>query len=220
MAEQIGLRERKKLKTREHIAETARGLFAERGFERVTVAEIARIAEVAEQTVYNYFPTKEDLVYWRLESFEQALLSAIRDRPPGETLLAAFRRWLLAQRGLLAEEPLSDELKSITRMITKSPALLAREQEIFARYTDTLARLIATETRARPGDIEPWVAANALLGTHRALVHYARTKILDGATRNPRLTRNIRAQADTALTRLEAGLGSYGIKKATGTSEP
>jgi AcrR family transcriptional regulator len=220
VAEQMGLRERKKLKTREHIAETARGLFAERGFERVTVAEIARNAEVAEQTVYNYFPTKEDLVYWRLESFEQALLSAIRDRPPGETLLAAFRRWLLAQRGQLAEEALSDELNSNARMITQSPALLAREQEIFARYTDTLARFVATETRAQPGDIEPWVAANALLGTHRALVHYARTQILDGATRNPRLARHIRAQADTALTRLEAGLGSYGIKKATGTSKP
>jgi AcrR family transcriptional regulator len=215
-----GLRERKKRHTRELIAETARRLFAERGFERVTVAEIARVADVSQQTVFNYFPTKEDLVYWRLESFEQALLSAIRDRPPGETLLAAFRRWLLAQRGLLAEEALSDELKSIARMITESPALLAREQEIFARYTDTLARFVATETRAQPGDIEPWVAANALLGTHRALVHYARTQILDGATRNPRLARHIRAQADTALTRLEAGLGSYGIKKATGTSKP
>ena len=47
---------------------------------------------MAEQTVFNYFPTKEDLVYWRLESFEQELLAAIRDRAPGEPVLAAFRR--------------------------------------------------------------------------------------------------------------------------------
>ena len=77
VSEPLGLRERKKEQTRQLIAETARRLFAERGFEQVTVAQIARAADVAEQTVYNYFPTKEDLVYWRLESFEQELLAAI-----------------------------------------------------------------------------------------------------------------------------------------------
>src|SRR3954467_12797148 len=79
----VGLRELKKQRTRELIAETARRLFAERGFERVTVAEIARAAEVSEQTVFNYFPTKEDLVYWRLEAFEDELLSAVRERAAG-----------------------------------------------------------------------------------------------------------------------------------------
>ena len=72
------------------------------GFDHVTVAEIARAAEVAEQTVYNYFPTKEDLVFWRLDSFEEELLAAVRDRAPGDPALAAFSRFLLAQRGLLA----------------------------------------------------------------------------------------------------------------------
>src|SRR3978361_4336 len=89
---QLGLRERKKEQTRQLIAETARRLFSERGFERVTVAEIARTAEVSEQTVFNYFPTKEDLVYWRLQSFEDELLRTIREREPGEPALAAFGR--------------------------------------------------------------------------------------------------------------------------------
>ena len=103
MTEPLGRRERKKEQTRRRIEETARRLFRERGFERVTVAQIAREADVAEHTVYNYFPTKEDLVYWRLESFEEALLQAIRERAPGEPIPAAFGRWLLAQRGMLAE---------------------------------------------------------------------------------------------------------------------
>src|SRR5438067_11341659 len=127
MADQPGRRERKKHQMREQIAETARRLFGERGFERVTVAEIARAADVAEQTVYNYFPAKEDLVFWRLESFEDQLLQAVRERAPGESIPAAFGRWLLAQRGMLAETPISEELRAMTRMIARSPALNARE---------------------------------------------------------------------------------------------
>src|SRR5947207_2869605 len=98
-----GLRERKKTRTRELIAESARTLFAERGFEAVTVAEIARAADVSPQTVFNYFPTKEDLVYWRLEAFEAELLTAIRDRPEGEPVIVAFGRFVRRPRGLLAE---------------------------------------------------------------------------------------------------------------------
>src|SRR5215207_6231491 len=97
-----GLRERKKQRTRQLIADTARRLFAERGFEAVTVAEIAREAEVAEKTVFNYFPSKEDLFYSRLEAFEEELLAAIREREPGETALAAFGRFVLDARGYLA----------------------------------------------------------------------------------------------------------------------
>src|SRR3954452_13637374 len=100
-APEPGLRERKKQRTRQLIAETARALFVERGFDRVRVAEVARAAEVSEQTVFNYFATKEDLVFWRLGAFEAQLLSAIRERAPGEPALTAFGRFLLAQRGLL-----------------------------------------------------------------------------------------------------------------------
>jgi AcrR family transcriptional regulator len=205
---QPGLRERKKRQTREAIAETARRLFSERGFERVTVAEIARDADVAEKTVFNYFPTKEDLVYWRMESFEEELLGTIRERPPGESVLTAFERFATKPRGLLAaSDPVAREhLEAITRMITDSPALLAREEQIYGRYTASLAALIADETGADDEDIAPWVAANAMMGVHRALVDYTRRRIVAGA-RSSHIARDVREQAEQALVLLEEGLG-------------
>jgi AcrR family transcriptional regulator len=210
---QPGLRQRKKEQTRRLIAETARRLFGERGFERVTVAEIARAAEVSEQTVFNYFPTKEDLVYWRLQSFEDELLATIRDREPGEPALAAFRRFLLAERGLLGKQDpqAREELAALTRMITESPALLAREEQIFAGYSASLAALLADETGADAADLRPSVAANAMMGVHRALVHHARGRVVEGA-RHPQLAAEVRARAEEALALLDEGLEAYAVK--------
>jgi AcrR family transcriptional regulator len=212
---ELGLRERKKQRTRELIAETARRMFVERGFEHVTVAEIARAAEVSEKTVFNYFPTKEDLVYWRLESFEEELLTAVRERAVGESILSAFGRFVLKRRGMLAQEDPEavEELAALTRMITESPALLARERQVFERYTSSLAAVIAAETGASADDAEPRVAATAMMAVHRALIDYARGRIVAGA-RNPGVQREVRAQGRRALGLLERGLGSYGIKAA------
>ena len=208
-----GLRERKKQQTREAIAETARALFVERGFEAVRVAEIARAADVSEKTVFNYFPTKEDLVFWRLEAFEAEILGALRERAPGESALAAFRRFVLTPRGLIDEsDPAARELLlGITRMITSSPALVAREQQVFLAFTDSLARLLAGETGAAPGDIEPWVAANAMMGVHRALVRLSRERVLAGATTNE-LQEELTAAGERALRTLEGGFGAYAVR--------
>ena len=208
-----GLRERKKAETRQHIAETARRLFGERSFEQVTVAEVAAAADVSEATVFNYFPSKEDLFYSGLEAFEAALLGAIRERAPGESALAAFGRFVSEPRGMLASKDpeLIDRQAATTRVIEESPALLAREQKILAGFTDSLAELLRKETGAKPDDLEPWVAANAILGVHRALIGFTRVQILAGV-RNPTLSRRIRAQAKRALAALEEGLGSYAVK--------
>jgi AcrR family transcriptional regulator len=80
----MGLRKRKKEQTRQLITETAWRLFAERGFDRVTVTEVAREAELAETTVFNYFPTKEDMFYSRLEAFGTRLVEGVRNRDAGE----------------------------------------------------------------------------------------------------------------------------------------
>jgi AcrR family transcriptional regulator len=206
-----GLRERKKQQTRELLAETARRLFSERGFERVSVAEIAREADVSEKTVFNYFPTKEDLVYWRLSTFEEELLETIRSRAPGESVLDAFGRFVQTPRGMLAsyDDETRQRLEGVSRMIAASPALLAREQQIFAGYTDSLAALLAEETGG--SGIEPWVVANALMGVHRALVSFARGRIVADAG-SPRLADEVRAEGDRALERLYEGFGGYGVK--------
>src|SRR6202051_2278333 len=90
-----GLRELKKGRTRQLIADTAARLFAERGYENVTVTDVAREAEVAEQTVYNYFPTKEQLVTDRDQQVRERLSDLIRSRPPGITAAAAIRGYVL-----------------------------------------------------------------------------------------------------------------------------
>jgi AcrR family transcriptional regulator len=211
MSQELGLRERKKQRTKELIATTARRLFLERGFEAVPVAEIARAAEVSEATVFNYFPTKEDLLYSRLEEFEEELLSSIRARKPGESVLAAFGRFMSVPRGLLASDDpdVVEQLAAIVRVIAESHSLLTREQQIYSRYTASLAKLLSEESGAHADDVRAWIVANTLIGVHQALVEHTRREILTG-TRNPELLRRVRRETRRALDLLAKGLGDYG----------
>jgi AcrR family transcriptional regulator len=210
----MGLRELKKEQTRQLIATTAFRLFADRGFDRVTVAEIAREAQVAEATVFNYFASKEDLFYSRLDALGARLIEAVGDRPPGEPALAAFRRALLAQEeGLLAQAESGDaealaRLRTANRVVAGSPALIAREQQAMSRTANALAALLAAETGAADGDIRPQVAANALLGVHRALIDHVRRRILAGDDASG-LAAEVRELAAAAFALLEQGLGDY-----------
>jgi AcrR family transcriptional regulator len=211
MAAEPGLRERKKEQTRRAIAEVARRLFIERGFDAVTVAEVARIADVSIGTVFNYFPTKEDLFYSEMEVFEAALVEAVRARPAGESVLAAFRDFIIGRSKLLAEEERADIVATAARIVEGSAALQAREREIVAHYTNELAMLIAQETRAAADDVEPLAVASALMGGHRSLVDYVRSSAVAGK-RGPKLAADLRSQAKRAFARLERGLGGYAIK--------
>jgi AcrR family transcriptional regulator len=213
----MGLRERKKEQTRQLIAETAWRLFAERGFDRVTVAEVAREAQVAEATVFNYFRTKEDLFYSRLEAFGAQLVEAVAARPAGESALAAFRGFLLDSGGLLAQLEAGDpealeRLRTVNRLIAASPALLAREQRAIATSTDALAAQLAAETGAPAGDVRPQVAANALMGVHRALIEHVRHRVLSDEDPTG-LPAEVRTLGEQAFTQLEHGLADYAAEK-------
>jgi AcrR family transcriptional regulator len=207
----MGLRELKKEQTRQLIADTAWRLFADRGFDEVTVTEIAHAAQVAKATVFNYFPTKEDLFFPRLEDFAARMVEAVATRDAGETALAAFRRHLLGTSGLLDLVEAGDvaarrRLRTINQVIAASPALRARERETIAAGAAALAALLAAETGRPNGDVAAQAAANALMGVHSALVGYVRGRVLadDHLTR---LAADVREHAGRAFALLERGLG-------------
>jgi AcrR family transcriptional regulator len=203
-----GLRQRQKQQTRQLIFETASRLFAERGFDAVTVAEVARAADVSDMTVFNHFPTKEDLCFAGMEFFEERLLDAVRKRAAGVSALEAFRRPVVDGCSQLAAKEHAELIAKAAALIGGSPTLQVREREIVARYTQRLAELLAAETGAHPDDVEPQGVAGALMGTHRALVAYVRRSVLAGR-RGPKLAADTRSQAKRAFARLDSGLADY-----------
>jgi AcrR family transcriptional regulator len=228
MEGEMGLRERKKQRTRRLIADTAWRLFLERGFDRVGVAEVARQAELSEATVFNYFPTKEDLVFDGLARFEEQTLDEVRRRPAGESVLAAFGRLIGEPRGLLGsgEAEASERIAAASRIVAGSRSLLARERELYDRYIAELATIVAAERRLDPASVEARVVANALIGVQRALVDDVRSQVLAGTERRE-IARRVRARARRAMALLERGLGSgsdSGLKpraaRSTGTPSP
>jgi hypothetical protein len=97
------------------------------------------------------------------------------------------------------------------RMFRASAALRAREHAVIAHYTESLAALIAEETGAGADDTEPWVAANALMGVHRAVLDAARRRMLTSGG-NVGLAEDVRAATERAFALLEHGLAGYGAK--------
>jgi AcrR family transcriptional regulator len=207
VSQAAGVREDKKRRTRQLIEESAVGLFAERGYDNVTMADIAGTAGVSSATVFNHFATKDALIFSGLERFECELLEVIRARPVTESLPQAFRSFVLSMHGSLASSApdAMPRLRSIAEIIEASATLRAREQQIYTRYTELLATVIADETGADRDDPQPWVIANALMGVHRVLVRQVRNALL--ADRPPaQIVRQVRRQASVAFAQLDRGL--------------
>ena len=210
MVTELGLRERKKQQTRQQIFDTASRLFLERGFDAVTVAEVARAADVSEVTVFNYFPTKEDLFFGGMDAFEEQLVEAVRRRAAGESVLAVFRRVLDEGFENLGAEERAPIIARAATLIGASSALQIREREVVAHYTRLLAIALAEERGVAEDDVEAWTVASGLMGAHRALVAYVRHQVLAGR-RGRRLVADARSQAARAFARLEAGMADYAM---------
>ncbi|MGO1056153.1 TetR/AcrR family transcriptional regulator [Crossiella sp. CA198] len=142
MGEPAGLRERKKQRTREAIAEAAIALFLDRGFDQVSVAEVAAAAEVSKRTLFKYFPSKEDLVVQRFADHQDESARYVRARVAGESPLAALERgWLDALRRQDPNTGLCDlpEVVRFYRLITGTESLTAR----LRRYIEDARALLA-----------------------------------------------------------------------------
>ncbi|MFG1867225.1 TetR/AcrR family transcriptional regulator [Micromonospora arborensis] len=147
VAQELSLRERKKQQTRSRLWRTAIELFGERGFDQVSVAEIAAAAEVSKMTVFNYFATKEDLVLGPMQAHVGDLARIVRERDPGESVVEALRRQYLDR--LAARDPsvgLNDDptVLRVQRLVQSTPALLKGAYDFLVRSQDLLARELAT----------------------------------------------------------------------------
>ncbi|GAA2606873.1 TetR/AcrR family transcriptional regulator [Paractinoplanes durhamensis] len=147
---QPGLRDLKKARTRRLIAETAARLFAERGYEQVAVSEIARAAEVAEQTLYNYFPTKEQLVTDREQQIQEQLGELIRTRPAGLSPAEAIRDFVLETVSAIRDMPAENARGNLGYLAAISPAVNRLALDMTDRLATALAAAIADTTPVAP----------------------------------------------------------------------
>lgn len=202
-----GLRERKKRERRKAISDIAMGLFEQRGYDAVTVVEIARAADVSEQTVFNYFPAKEDLVFDEQDEARAGLIAAIRDRDEGTSLVDGFRR--VPEAMLMRLEQFDGTpLVGMAEIIAGSAALRRRARELAVENADALAQAVAEAAGIPPQSPRAWSIAGALLGLQLGLLHTVVTRLQAGEDRDTVLA-DARTEVERALDLLQRGLSDY-----------
>ena len=209
-----GLRERRKQETRQAISDVATQMFVERGFDEVTIAQVAEAAGVAKMTVTNYFPRKEDLVFDRAEAIERHLADVIAARAPGESMLAAIRRDY-AEAVARADVTLGISSPAFARMILGSPVLAGRALEMLERRERALGDAIAAE--AGTDNPQQRLVAAMLASVHRVLAAEATQRSLAGQSREE-ICAVLADAAARAFDLLEPSLGSYGIRAQAGVA--
>ncbi|PRX98915.1 TetR/AcrR family transcriptional regulator [Allonocardiopsis opalescens] len=166
-----GLRERKKQQTRQRIYDVATGLFVDRGFDRVTIAEVAAAAEVSVNTLYNYFPAKEDLVLPPDRASAERLAEIVRERAAGvsaaRAVLDRLREEVRRRDRMVG---LAEGFGRVFGMMRSAPTLTARLIDLGRQMEDALAAALAEETRAAPGELLPRVVAGQLGWVHSTLL--------------------------------------------------
>ena len=203
-----GLRERKKRAAREAIAATARRLFAERGFDAVTVADVAAAADVSQKTVFNHFATKEDLAFAGREQGIAQFVSALGERPPGTSVLDVFRAMTHTVLDVFVAGG-DEDLLAVAKIIRGSRVLQERLTVGWESGATAITAAVAEATGADEDDLMPAVVARTLWFTHRSIFRAALTGLLAEEDRE-QLAARLRVAADRAYDQLAAGLGDYG----------
>jgi AcrR family transcriptional regulator len=177
-----GLRERKKARTRQLIADAAARLFAEHGYEQVSVSDVAREADVAEQTVYNYFQTKRHLVTDRDEQIQDRLGELIRSRPPGASPAAAIRPFVLESVEGIRRIPPEVWRGELGHLAAISPTVHRLALELTDRQAAALAGAIADSTPVSPEIAQ--LHGIALAGVFQIVISEAGRRTHQGQTQD------------------------------------
>jgi AcrR family transcriptional regulator len=207
-----GLRERKKRRTRQQISDVATSLFVVRGFDHVKVSEIAEIVGVSEKTVYNYFPTKESLVFDRADDGIAHVAAALRERQPGESPTKAMLRALSDEMDDLDELPeqLYVFFPLFAEMVAATPSLRAARLDLQNRLVEVATEELATLAEVDPRDPEPQIAARAMVALND-LAFDSRMRHIERGLRAGKLRAAVLADLDRAARLLETGLWSFNL---------
>jgi AcrR family transcriptional regulator len=200
---ELGLRERKKARTRQVIADAAARLFAQRGYEQVAVSDVAREAEVSEQTVYNYFPTKEQLVTDRDQLVQTELSRLIRTRPPGTTPAAAIREFVLDAVEGIRRIPAEQWRGELGFLAAISPTVHRLALEMSDRQATALATAIAETDMVAPEIAR--LRGIALAGVLQIIITEAGRRTREGQSQN-RIADELRPAIEAVLDDLDAWL--------------
>jgi AcrR family transcriptional regulator len=155
-----GLRERKKQRTREAIVEAAFDLFAERGFDGTTIADIADAAEIAPRTFFAYFPSKDDVVFHDFAEQHAMVASWLRDREPGTNAIDALRAGIASAKGKIDAAGLREK-RLRQRLIRENESLAAHSEHLMGKFAELLAEAVAQDLGDAPGALRPRLVAAA-----------------------------------------------------------
>jgi len=211
-----GLRERKKARTRRLIADSAARLFAEHGYENVAVSDVARDAEVAEQTVYNYFPTKEQLVTDRDEQIQERLTELIRSRLPGVTPAAAIREFVLKSVTGIRSIPADQWRGELGYLAAISPTVHRLALEMIDRQAAALAAAIGETSKVRPEIAR--LQGIALASVFQIIISEAGRRTRAGQSQ-AKIAKDLHLIAENALDELDRWFKASGDGRAAGRAQ-
>ncbi|WP_203593489.1 TetR family transcriptional regulator [Streptomyces sp. SID9124] len=197
----MSLRERKKQLTYQAVSDAAIDLFLRRGFDKVSVAEVAAAADISKPTLFRYFPAKEDLALHRFADHEDEAARVVTARPPGTAPLAALRAHFLD--GLERRDPITGlcdapEVLAYHALLYGTPALVARLHAYLSRSEAALARALGSSLRAR-------LAAGQIIAVQRILASENWRRINEGATADGLYAEAVEA-AESGFAQLRSGL--------------
>ena len=201
-----GLRERKKQQTRHAIHAAAMKLFAERGFDATTIADVAEAADISPRTFFAYFPSKEEAVFPKFETAFEEFDRILRERPDGTTALDALRDWV--KRAAEVYMPAPDQMRLEARLRRESPTVAACDLRHMRRFERRLAEAVGEDLDEPADALRPRLVAAAATAALQASSDTADSVLEDDPRAAEAMLADPMAFIDDALRFLQAGLAA------------